>query len=344
MRLLIVTQALDGEDPALSFFVRWVNELSRHYVAVSVVCLKKGAYSLPLNVDVYSLGKEEKRSRMRYVLRFFRYIVLLVKDYDAVLVHQNQEYVILAGWFWKLFGKPVYMWRNHYEGSWLTDVSMTFCRKIFYTSKFSYTATHSRAVLMPVGVDTAFFKPSPTVARPPNSILFLARISPSKRPHLLIEALKLLRDAGIKNFYCNIVGDALPRDIGYFQKIQKAVNEYGVGVSLLPGIPNVKTPVLYSAHDVFVNLSPSGMYDKTLFEAAACGCLVVASSKDFSAHVKSSLSFADNDASSLAHTLQGLFRLAKEQRMSLHRDLKVFAEENNLVALAERLTEEMKST
>lgn len=31
MKLLIVTQVVDTEDPALGFFVRWIEELARHH-------------------------------------------------------------------------------------------------------------------------------------------------------------------------------------------------------------------------------------------------------------------------------------------------------------------------
>ena len=30
MKLLIVTQAVDTEDPVLGFFVRWIEELGKH--------------------------------------------------------------------------------------------------------------------------------------------------------------------------------------------------------------------------------------------------------------------------------------------------------------------------
>ena len=71
----------------------------------------------------------------------------------------NQEYVLIAGWLWKLLGKRTYLWRNHYAGSWLTDVAAVFCTKVFCTSKHSYTVKYKKTVLMPVGVDTERFTP-----------------------------------------------------------------------------------------------------------------------------------------------------------------------------------------
>ena len=39
-KLLIVTQAVDTEEPALGFFVRWIEELAKRVESVEVICLK----------------------------------------------------------------------------------------------------------------------------------------------------------------------------------------------------------------------------------------------------------------------------------------------------------------
>ena len=107
MKLLITTQAVDLDDPVLGFFHRWIEELSKRFDTISVICLKEGRHSLPANVSVYSLGKEGGVSRIAYVLNFYRYIWKLRNDYDAVFVHMNQEYVLLGWKFWWLLGKRV---------------------------------------------------------------------------------------------------------------------------------------------------------------------------------------------------------------------------------------------
>src|SRR3989344_232174 len=117
MRLLIVTQKVDKKDPILGFFHRWIEEFAKNFEKVTVVCLEKGEYNLPTNVKVLSLGKEERRSKAEYISRFYRYIWQERKNYDAVFVHMNQEYVLLGWKFWKLWGKKIFLWRNHARGS-----------------------------------------------------------------------------------------------------------------------------------------------------------------------------------------------------------------------------------
>ena len=303
MRLLIVTQAVDSEDPVLGFFVRWIEELAKRVESIEVICLKMGECNFPKNVRVHSLGKERGRaSRAAYAARFLALAWRARSDYDAVLVHMNQEYVLMAGWLWKLLGKRVYMWRNHYAGSWLTSVAAAFCTNIFCTSKHSYTAKYEKTILMPVGVDTERFAPDERVARNPRSMLFLARMAPSKQPEVLIDALAELARTG-QSFTASFVGSPLPRDEAYYEGLKEKVRELGLAdtVAFLPGVPNEEAPALYRAHEIFVNASPSGMLDKTLFEAAACGCLPLAASADWAEQAGEDLSFID--AASLARRL-----------------------------------------
>ena len=326
MKLLIITQAVDTEDPVLGFFVRWIDELSKHTESIEVICLKLGKSDLPKNVGISSLGKEKGASRVKYVLNFYKYIWQLRGEYDAVFVHMNQEYVLLGGWLWKLLGKRVYMWRNHYAGSLLTDIAAAFCTKIFCTSKHSYTAKYTKTVLMPVGVDTERFFPDERVARIPHSILFLARIAPSKRPEILIDALALLaRDGG--EFSASIVGSPLQKDEAYYESLKEKVRTLGLAqlISFHPGVPNNQTPALYRAHEIFVNTSPSGMLDKTIFEAAASGCTVFAASKDFADHAGSE--FHSDSAEELAQRLVSAPARAPA----------ALVEEHSLSALAEKL-------
>ncbi len=283
MKLLIVTQVIDRDDPVLGFFCRWVEEFAKHFERIEVICLKEGKHDLPENVRVHSLGKERGRpffGSLAYIARFKLLAWRLRHDYDAVFVHMNQEYVLIYGLVWKLLRKPVYMWRNHYAGSFATNVAVALCTKVFCTSKHSYTARFNKTELMAVGVDTQRFARDERITREPRSILFLARVAPSKRVEMLIDALKILHREGVE-FSADIVGSPLPVHEEYLASLKERAAPLGDSVRFSPGVPNAETVRLYQSHEIFVNASPSGMFDKTIFEAAACGCAVLASSQDF---------------------------------------------------------------
>lgn len=337
MRLLVVTQTLDTEDPVLGFFHAWVAALATRFERIIVICLKEGRHALPANVRVYSLGKEKARTRggwrgartFRYARRFIALAWRMRHDYDAVFVHMNQEYILLAGWLWKLAGTPVYLWRNHFAGSWITDLAAALCTAVFCTSKHSYTARYAKTEIMPVGVDTSRFTPDPRALRAPRSILFLARMAPSKRPELLLDALALLDESGT-NFTADFVGSPAPQDRAYYGALAKRASETANGrVRFLPGVPNRQTPALYRTHEVFVNTSPSGMLDKTIFEALASGAVVLAASEDYA------------ELAGSAYTFDSAETLARRLRETLGKggmpELAAIPEEHSLEALADRL-------
>src|SRR3989344_6838766 len=248
MKLLIVTQVVDRNDPFLGFFHEWLVELSKHFESVELICLREGNHSLPTNVHVHSLGKEHGVSRAKYILRFFSYVWQLRTEYDAVFVHMNQEYVLLAGWLWKLFGKRIYLWRNHYAGSFLTAVAARPSTNVFYTSKDSYTAHFANALSMPVGIDLELFKPNPSLTPAPHSILSLGRIAPSKHIHVLIEAMRQL-DA---SYTLDLYGDALPKDRNYAARLASRSRELGLDtrVRFYSGIPERENTPIFTTQSL----------------------------------------------------------------------------------------------
>ena len=340
MRLLIVTQALDTQDPALGFFVTWLAEFSKHFERIELVCLKEGQHPVLPNVRVHSLGKEHGISRIKYLMRFYRFAWLLRHEYDAVFVHMNQEYVLLGGWLWKLLGKKVYLWRNHYQGSWRTDLAAFFADKVFCTSRFSYTAHYRQTVFMPVGVDTRAFVPLPDVARVPRSVLFIARFSSSKRPDLLVEALGLLHARGFEcsaSFY----GAPEPREQDYPGEVEARARELGIDAQFFGGIPHAQTPRVFSEHALFVDLGAAGMYNKTLFEAAACGALVLAVSPDLHKALGSRFHVEADDAAKVAEKIEATLALPAAEQVDMRIQLQRFAGENSLIELGRAIEREV---
>jgi len=300
MKLLIITQVIDTEHPVLGFFHRWVEEFAKHCKEVHVICLEAGKQSLPANVTVHSLGKEdylwkrcdlkeeERRGRsfleeqilkIKYTFRFYKYIWRLRKEYDQVFVHMNQEYVLLAGLIWKISGRPVEMWRNHYSGTWLTRLAGWLCQTVYYTSNASYTATFSNSKQMPIGIDPELFKVQP-VERRVDSLLYVGRIASSKRIHLILEALDEAR-INKPNLTLTIVGGVVDEAGAlYKRQLEQIVSEKSLPVTFTGPVAWQQLPEIYSTHELCINLSPPGMFDKVIGEALLCGCDVVTTNLD----------------------------------------------------------------
>src|SRR3989344_6197488 len=131
-RLLIVTQKLDQNDGVLGFFHEWVEHFAKHCQSVTVISLGVGSHTLPSNVRVFSLGKENRLGRLRYFFNFYKYIWQFRNTYDAVFVHMNPRYIILGWPVWRAFQKTIALWYAHGHvpftlrmADYLTDIGFT---------------------------------------------------------------------------------------------------------------------------------------------------------------------------------------------------------------------------
>lgn len=275
MKLLMYTQSLDKKDPLLGFFHRWVEEFSKHFEHIHVVCLREGEHTLPGNVTVHSLGKESGESKVKYIARFYRHLRTLSGTYDRVFVHMNPHYILLGGLYWKLSGIPIFFWRNHAKMNWMTRIAAPLSRHVFYTSPFACTARYAHAVKMPVGIDHEHFAPGERAGHDgPRRILFLGRISPVKRVELFVGAARFLPEG----YEFHIYGSAPKLDATYAEGLMRDIPAH---VFFHPSVPNDETPAIYRAHDIYVNLTPKGSMDKTVLEAVACGVPVIVTNASF---------------------------------------------------------------
>lgn len=323
MRLLILTQKMDETDPVLGFFVRWVEEFARRCEHIFVVCLEKGEYDLPGNVEVYSLGKEAVKTengtlkiahRLAFIFRFYRYVWSRRHGYDSVFVHMNQEYILLAGVFWRIFGMRVGLWYNHTAGSRLTEVAMRLSHIVFHTSPYAFTAGTPKSKRMPAGIDTDLFIPGASNIRTKNSLLFVGRIAPLKGVLELIHACQKLFGQGVE-FSLDIYGEASTEYVAYEKECRIAAE--GLPITFHGAVSNYELPKIYANHGIFVNLTPAGNYDKTVLEAMACGVLVAVSSPAFSDIIPEEYRPREKEAESLKDVLNTLLTLDRSSREDL---------------------------
>jgi len=337
MKLLIVTQKVDKNDDILGFFHQWILEFAKYYEFITVIALQVGEYDLPENVKVLSLGKEKGGSKISYIFNFYKYIWNERKNYDVVFVHMNQEYVLLGWKFWKLWGKKIYLWRNHAKGNFLTRLAVLFSNKVFCASEQSFTARFKKTKIMPVGIDTNFFKPDSSVQKKPNSILFLGRIDPVKNVDIFVEALRELKDSGVE-FSATIAGSSSDKYKDYEKIIRDKMVEYSLSDEVwFTGAINQEDALkLYREHELYVNLTPSGSMDKTIFEAMASNVTPLVYNTGLKESLGQELILTKLNTDYIADKLNQVLRNKKDKNF---RDLIV--EEHSLKKLIDNLLKEI---
>lgn len=341
MKLLIITQKIDERDPILGFFHEWVVEFAKHAEQVVAVCLEKGEHHLPSNVQVLSLGKERRiRSRVRYIVRFYKYIWGLRHEYDTVFIHMNQEYVLMAGLWWRLMGKRVYLWRNHAQGSWWTRVASLLVHGVFHTSPQAYVAGYGNAMLMPAGIDLARFKPSQMPVES-NRILAFGRVAPVKRLDYFLDGLYELKKKRV-SFQADIVGDASELDREYYAYLEDKIKDLKLTrqVKMLSAVAPDEAPEVYQQYKLFVNLTPDGSMDKTIFEALSTGLKVVVANTFFKQCLPTDwIIEGPEDPKTLAHLLKLTLNDSHSRNSETQARISVFLKEHGLPGLVVRLVD-----
>jgi len=276
MRFLIITQKVDINDDNLGFFHGWIEEFARNCERVFVICLQKGEYDLPENVRILSLGKPA--SRAKYIYRFYSYVWRERKNYDAVFVHMNPEYVILGGLIWKLLNKRIYLWYTHKSVNLVLKIANWFVDKIFTASPESCRLKSEKIIITGHGIDIKKFQVS-SFRFQDNTfrIITAGRIAKSKNLDILAEVAKILKN---KNFNFEIVIAGTPifeTDRIYFEKIKNLSDK----INFVGAIPHRNIAEFYKSGDLFVNFSDTGSIDKSVLEAMASGLLVLTSNEAF---------------------------------------------------------------
>lgn len=310
MRLLILTQAVDRGDPILGFFHQWIEEFAKRCESVEVICLRGGVHHLPANVRVHVIGKGG------LLLRAIRAQVLawrLRARYDAVFVHMNPEYLLIAGPLWRFLGKRASLWYNHPAKNMRLWIAAVFADRVFYTSPYAATAHMKKAEQMPVGIDTELFSPQST-PRDRRALYMQGRIAPSKRIELALTALRILREHVPVTL--TLVG---PENAAYAKELRARfadLVESGAAVFLGPK-GNEETPLLYSVHGATINLAASGHFDKSAFEAMACETPAVVSSEAFTGLIPAEWIVSQESAAALAAALGDLIALPEQAYRAL---------------------------
>lgn len=283
MKLLIVTQKVNSNDPILGFFHRWIEEFSK-YREVIVIALEVGEHRFSENVQVYGLGKKSGTSKFTQAIRFLGFIMRHRKEYKEVFVHMNPIYILLGGWFWRLYGKSIGLWYVHSHVDWRLRIAEKFVCHIFTANKESFRLRSEKVFFVGHGIDTELFLPGKKESLDKRTqIITVGRISRTKRIDVLIEALKESKNKGMSH-YLKVIGSPITTEDKIYEKeLQALIEAEDVKdhVELTGPVVHSCLPKIYQDADLFINLSKTGSLDKAVLEAMACNVPVLTSNEAF---------------------------------------------------------------
>lgn len=285
MRLLFITRRVDRHDPRAGFVIGWIEELCRNVEQLNVICLEKGDIAgLPANCEIYSLGKERGKNRLREFFRFHVLASQLVPTVDGIFTHQNPEYGIMVALWARIFRKKLIAWYVHKSVTWKTRLLHKLVDRIVTASTDSFRIRSSKVSILQHGIDTDMFQLAPVLPTgKAKQLLSVSRISPSKGIDTMIKLVAALVHEGA-DVRLNVIGaPAIPSDLAHKRSLEALAAELGVAsrVAFLGPVAYAETVQHYQAAGLFLNFSRTGSVDKAVLEAMCCGTPILTTNEAF---------------------------------------------------------------
>jgi glycosyltransferase involved in cell wall biosynthesis len=282
LRIVMITQAVDEDDPVLGFTCGWINALARLVERLEVICLRGGKHNLAGNVavNVMPVGK----FRRFFYLRNFLKKALREKSIDAVFAHMCPIYAWTASIAMK--GKiPLGLWYAHPAATFILKLAAKSSDIIFTSAKGGFPFSSDKIVITGQGIDTANFAPVPAEKKEGSvRIISVGRISPIKRYEISLLAVKMVRDKlPSRNISYEIYGPLVTEESkAYSNNLLAKANEYSMSdvFKLHGAVPYSNISKVYSQADIVIDMM-HGSLDKSALEACACGVPVIAANENF---------------------------------------------------------------
>ncbi|MCP3915489.1 MAG: glycosyltransferase family 4 protein [bacterium] len=348
MKLIFVTQVIDGDDAVLGFVVRWVRGLAAVCERVRVLALEAGDISeLPANVDVRVIGREGR------IARYLRYQRFLREAFDedgfgTILTHMVPRYSLVAARAAKRAGARHFLWYTHKGVDGRLRRAVDRVEKVFTASAESMRVATDKKVVSGHGIDLAHFELD-APPQEPARLLSVGRLSPSKDPLTIFGALERLLGEG-RELHLDWVGGGLTESDEEFRvAVEERVRGPLAGhVHLHGSIPYRDIPRFYRDATMFVSASRTGSVDKVVLEAMATRRPVVTCNESFPAIFAElgdeahALEFPTGDAAELAARIGALLDRGQAGRDELGGKLRaIVARDHEVDALMTYLVREM---
>lgn len=318
-QLLVCVQAVDMDDPLMGFFVTWLEEAAKQCSQITVLALRVGRYHLPSNVTVLPLRPANSHSKMLVIKTLLRESWFRRQAYDAVFVRGDPQYVLCAGWLWRILGKKIVFWYAH----WKVSIWAVLAHIVTHVTTTSVQATFDHPWIAPVcigqNVDhTRFSAPNLPQVRSVRCLAF-GSVRPIKRIDVALKAF--LQAQEIVPTTLTIIG---PRTDVAYEFLLHTLAEGHATVSWGEAVAYDQVPQVLANYDVLINACPS--LDKVILEAMMSGQVVISSTLGIKEWLPEHLHWLyAYSAEEIAHALRRVFRLTPEERWRLGLDLRVLA-------------------
>ncbi|OGQ87759.1 MAG: hypothetical protein A2512_10605 [Deltaproteobacteria bacterium RIFOXYD12_FULL_56_24] len=286
MNLLMFNLAVDAEHVTLAFGLSWIEELASRFDHIDIITMTTGRYELPVNVRVWSVGRERGYPEWLRALRFYWLVWRIMRErrIAVVFTHMIPVFAVL---FWpvaRLTGLKNVLWYAHGATPRILRLAHRLVDRVVSPTPESFRLPSHKIKFIGHGINSDLYRFARRQSGDAVQILTVGRLSPSKRLDLLLAALADWQMEHGRSWHLTIVGDGTTEsERACAERLrQQASTDLGAGQVTFTGRLDAEqiAPLLAKA-DIFVNLSKTGSLDKAIVEAMASGCPVISSNDAF---------------------------------------------------------------
>jgi glycosyltransferase involved in cell wall biosynthesis len=334
VRLLVLTQVVDADHPALAQTVDILDALARRCEEVAVVCDHTGRHDLPPNVRISTFGSSSRAGRglgfERAVARELRH---RGRRPDAVLAHMIPQFLALAWPLCRPLRIPLGLWYTHWNADRSLRLAVPLADVVLSVDRRSFPLESPKVHGIGHAIDVRAFPPpaGPKLHDPPLRLLALGRMTAWKGYTTMLDGLERATAAGL-DARLDIRGPALTdAERAHLAELRETVAASDVlreRVALEPPVPRAEIPGLLAEADVLLSATqPEGSetLDKVVYEAGAAGVPVLSSNvalDEFLGGLPVRLRFVRKDAEDLARALLEIGAAGPEVRAEIGAELR----------------------
>lgn len=345
MNLLMITRKIDDHDERVGFVSDWIFEMAKNVNRLIIVCQEKGKLpEFPINVEIYSLGKERGKNKFSQIIKSQWLFLKLVKRVDGVFVHMIQHYTILVGLWCKLYNKKLIQWYVHKSVNFWLRLASIFIDEFITASVESFRMKTNKPIhVFGHGININKFKITNNQEGDKFTVLSVGRISPVKNYDTMLEVIQKIQlnnpELRGKILLQIIGGPGLKSQQSYYLDLIKTIKENNLNnvIDFIGPLPLSQVISYYNNCDLFINLSDTGSVDKVVLEAMASGKLVLTSNEAFK-NILPEQFLCSKKPDELIDKIESFYKMSAEQKYELGQMLRQLVVDNhNLKILTKKI-------
>jgi glycosyltransferase involved in cell wall biosynthesis len=312
VKLIVITQRVDPDDPALGATVPKLRALAERVDELVVLALDAVPTAFPPNVRVKLFGAPTQ------LQRGLRFVAALAPELRrrpvAVLAHMAPIYAVLAAPLVRARGAPLLLWFTHWRRSPTLRLAERLSTRVLSVDARSFPINSRKLVAVGHGIeigDLPLVSPHDGTLR----LLALGRTSPAKGLVALVEAV-----AALPGVTLEICGPSLTAEESrHRDDLLRLIEELELSgrVRVEAAVPRSRIHEVYGRCDVLANNMRAGALDKVVYEAAAAALPVLVASEGFDGLVggiEPPLRFLQDDVASIVERVLAVAALSPDER------------------------------